>query len=230
MDFVFPFSLAIAKLLATDYVSSRIQVRTEYATVKRIFAQLTAQLVRIAVNVLLLLVAVYGSGWFMKRGMSVLIICSVYMGSVVESLVRLLRGLPDLFSLLFVHHSNLRSFIKSRVQGEVYRRLREADARSSILKRLFKKIMLHPNEAIAYEVAQKAISAIWSRIVVRFMATAAALVAYIIFFRFLVAPYLITRYTKLSVWQALLYPIAYASDYFFGTSFVKHVHAIRFRL
>ena len=90
--------------------------------------------------------------------------------------------------------------------------------------------MLHSNEDISREVAQKATSAVWGWVVGRFMATTAALVAYIVFFRFLVAPYLVTQSTKLTVWQALLYPIAYASDYFFGTSFVKYVHSIRFRL
>jgi hypothetical protein len=112
----------------------------------------------------------------------------------------------------------------------VYRRLCEADARSSLFKRLFKQIMLRSNEEIAREVAHKATSAIWSRVVGRFMATTTALVAYIVFFRFLVAPYLITGHTKLTVWQALLYPIAYASDYFFGTSFLHYVRSLRFRL
>jgi hypothetical protein len=230
MDFFFPFGLAIAKLLASDYVSGRIQIRTEYESVKRIFTLFTAQIIKIVVNMLLLLVAIYGSGWFLKREMSVLVICSVYMASVIESVVRLFRGLPDLFSLIFVHHGNPRSFISGRVQREVHRRLDEADARSSIFRRLFKQIMLHSNEEIARKVAHKATSAIWSRVVGRFMATTTALAAYIVFFRFLVAPYLITEHTKLTVWQALLYPIAYASDYFFGTSFLKHVHSIRFRL
>ena len=58
MEFFFPFSLAIAKLLATDYVSSRLKVKTEYESVKRILALFTAQIVKIMVNVLLLLIAV----------------------------------------------------------------------------------------------------------------------------------------------------------------------------
>lgn len=230
MEFAFPFSLAIAKLLASEYVSSRIQVKTEYESVKRILALFTEQIVKIVVNVILLLVAVYGTGWILNRRMSVLVICSVYMASVIESLVRLLRGLPDLFSLIFVHHGNPRSFISGRVHREVYMRLVEADSRSSIFRRLFKQIMLRSNEEIAREVAQKVTPAIWSRVVGRFTATATALVAYIIVFRFLVAPYLITGHTRLTVWQALLYPVAYASDYFFGTSFVKYVHSIRFHL
>lgn len=229
MDFAFSLGLAVAKLLASDYVSSRIQVKTEYESVKRILALFTAQIVKIVVNVLLLLVAIYGSGWFLKRGMSVLVICSVYMASVVESLVRLLRGLPDLFSLVIVHRCNLRDFISMKVQREVYQRLGAADARSSIFRRLFKQIMLRSNEEIARKVAQKATPAIWGRVVGRFTATATALAAYIVVFRFLVAPYLITGHTKLTVWQALLYPIAYASDYFFGTSFVKYVRSLRFR-
>ena len=229
MDFAFSLGLAVAKLLASDYVSSRIQVKTEYESVKRILALFTAQIVKIVVNVLLLLVAIYGSGWFLKRGMSVLVICSVYMASVVESLVRLLRGLPDLFSLVIVHRCNLRDFISMKVQREVYQRLGAADARSSIFRRRFKQIMLRSNEEIARKVAQKATPAIWGRVVGRFTATATALAAYIVVFRFLVAPYLITGHTKLTVWQALLYPIAYASDYFFGTSFVKYVRSLRFR-
>ena len=229
MDFAFSLGLAVAKLLASDYVSSRIQVKTEYESVKRILALFTAQIVKIVVNVLLLLVAIYGSGWFLKRGMSVLVICSVYMASVVESLVRLLRGLPDLFSLVIVHRCNLRDFISMKVQREVYQRLGAADARSSIFRRLFKQIMLRSNEEIARKVAQKATPAICGRVVGRFTATATALAAYIVVFRFLVAPYLITGHTKLTVWQALLYPIAYASDYFFGTSFVKYVRSLRFR-
>jgi hypothetical protein len=230
MDFAFPFSLAIAKLLASDYVSRRIQVKTEYESVKRILALFTAQIVKIVVNVLLLLVAVYGAGWVLSRRMSVLVICTVYMASVVEGLVRLLRGLPDLFSLLFVHHGNPRSFISMSVQREVYCRLVEADARGSLFRRLFKRIMLRSNEALARDVAQRATPAIWKRVLGRFAATATALVAYIVVFRFLVAPYLIAGHTKLTVWQALLYPVAYASDYFFGTSFMKYVHSIRFRL
>jgi len=198
--------------------------------VKRILALFTAQIIKIAVNVLLLLVAVYGAGWLLNRSTSVLVICSVYMASVVESLVRLVRGLPDIFSLLFVHRGNPRSFISRRVQREVYQRLVEADARGSIFTRLFKRIMLRSNEELAREVAQKATPAIWKRVFGRFAATAMALAAYIVVFRFLVAPHLITGHTKLTVWQALLYPVAYASDYFFGTSFVKYVHTLRFRL
>jgi hypothetical protein len=230
MDFFFPFSLAIAKLLASEYVSSRIQVKTEYESVKRILALFTEQIVKVVVNVLLLLTAVYGTGWILNRRVSILVICSVYMASVVESFARLLRGLPDLFSFIFVHHGNPRSFISGKVHREVYMRLVEADARSSIFRRLFKQIILRSNEEIAREVAHKATPMIWSRVVGRFVATTVALVAYIVFFRFLVAPYLITGHTKLTVWQALLYPLAYASDYFFGTSFVKYVHSIRFRL
>ena len=230
MEFAFPFSLAIAKLLASDYVSSRIQVKTEYESVRRILKMFSGQIVRIVVNVLLLLVAVYGADWILSRRTSVLVICSVYMASVVESLVRLLRGLPDLFSLLFVHHGNPRSFISGRVHREVYQRLVEADARSSMFRRLFKQLLLRPNEEIALKVAHKATAAIWSRVVGRFTATATALVAYVVFFRFLVAPYLITGHTKLTVWQALLYPVAYASDYFFGTSLMHQVRSFRFRL
>ncbi len=230
MDFVFSLGLAVAKLFASDYVSSRIQVKTEYESVKRILALFTAQIVKSVVNVFLLLVAVYGAGWILNRRMSVLVICTVYMASVVEGLVRLLRGLPDLFSLVFIHRCNLRNFISMRVQREVYQRLGAVDARSSIFRRLFKQIMLRSNEEIAHEVAQKATPSIWSRVVGRFTATATALVAYVVVFRFMVAPYLISGHTKLTVWQALLYPIAYASDYFFGTAFVKYVHSIRFRL
>ncbi|HUI68262.1 MAG TPA: hypothetical protein VL087_08630 [Nitrospirota bacterium] len=230
MDFAFPFSLAIAKLLASNYVSSRIQVKTEYESVQRILALCTGQIVKIIVNIILLLIAVYGTGWILTRRMSVLVICSVYMASVVESLVRLLQGLPDIFSLIFVHNGHPRSFISRRVHREVYLRLVEADARGSIFRRLFKQIMLRSNEEIAREVAHKVTPAIWSRVVGRLIATTTALVAYIIFFRFLVAPYIITGHTKLTVWQALLYPVAYASDYFFGTSFMKYVHSIRFRL
>jgi hypothetical protein len=230
IPFVFPLGLAVVKLLTSDYVSSRIQVRAEYESVKRILALFTAQIVKIVMNVFLLLVAVYGAGWILSRRMSVLVICTVYMASVVEGLVRLLRGLPDLFSLVFIHRGNPRSFISGRVQREVYQRLGEADVRSSMFRRLFKQIMLRSNEDLAREVARKAAPAIWRRVLGRFAATATALVAYVVVFRFLVAPYLITGHTKLTVWQALLYPIAYASDYFFGTSFVHTVRSLRFRL
>ena len=230
MDFAFPLSLIVAKVLASNYVSGRIKVVTEYESVRRILSMFTAQIVKIVVNAVLLLLAVYGAGSIFNRRTSVLVICSVYMASVVESLVRLLRGLPNLFSLVFIHGLSPHSFIRARVQREVYQRLGEVDARRSVFRRLFKQIMLRSNIEIAREVAQKATPVIWSRVAGRFTATATALVAYIVVFRLLVAPYLITGHTKLTVWQALLYPVAYASDHFFGTSLVKHVHSIRFRL
>lgn len=230
MDFFFSLGLAAVKLLASDYVSGHIRTRAEYESVKRILALFTAQLVRIVVNVLLLLAAVYGSGWVLDRRTSVLLICSVYMASVVESIVRLLRGLPDLFALVITHRCNFRDFISKRVQREVYQKLGAADARSSIFRRLFKQALLRSNEELARDVAQKATPAIWARVVGRFTATATALVAYVVVFRFMVAPYLIAGHTKLTVWQALLYPVAFASDYFFGTSLVHSVRSLRFRL
>jgi hypothetical protein len=230
LDLVFPIGLAAVKLLASALVVERIQVRVEYDSVRRILRVLTAQVVKSLVNIALLLVAVYCSGWFLSRRISILFICSVYMASVIESLVRLLQALPHIFPILFVHHGNLRSYLHARIQREVYGRLRYDDARSSLAKRLFKRLMLHSNEVISSEVAQKAISAVWSRVVGRLTATSIALVAYVVIFRFIVAPYLIAGHTKLTVWQALIYPIALASDYFFGTTLVKHVLAIQFRL
>jgi len=230
MDFALPFSLAIAKLLASDYVSRRILVETEYESVKRILALFTAQIIKIVVNVLVLLLAVYGAGWVFSRGTGVLVICTVYMASVVESLLRLLRGLPDLLSFLFVHRGNPRSFISMRVQQEVYQRLVEGDARGSLFRRLFKRVLLRSNEALARDAAEKAAPEIWRRVLGRFAAATTALVVYVVVFRFIVAPALITGHTKLTVLQALLYPIAYASDYFFGTSFVHSVRSLRFRL
>lgn len=229
-DLLYPIGLAAIKILASTFVVDRIQVRVEYESVKRILSFLTTQIVKSAVNIVLLLIAVYGSGWILNRRMSVLLICSVYMASVIESLARLLHALPDIFSFLVVYHGNPRSYLHARIQREVYQRLRYDDARSPLLKRLFKRVMLQSDEVMSSEVAQKAVSAIWGRVVGRFMATATALAAYIVVFRFLVAPYLVTAHTKFTVWQALLYPVAFASDYFFGTSLVKQVHALRFQL
>jgi hypothetical protein len=230
IDIFFPIGLAAVKFFASAFVVERIQVRTEYVSVRRILRFLTEQIVKSLMNIALLLVSVYGSGWFLNRRMSVLLICSVYMASVIEGLVRLLRALPNIYSLLVVHHGNPRSYLHARIRREVYKRLRYDDARSSLLKRLFKRVMLRSDEEISSEVAHKVVSAVWSRVVGRFMATTTALAVYIVVFRFVVAPYLITTHTKLTVWQALLYPVAFASDYFFGTSLVKQVHTFRFRL
>lgn len=230
LPFFFPVSIAFAKLLVSGFVSERIRVAAEYVSVKRIFALFTEMMIRIVVNVLLLLIAVYGSGWLLRRNMSILVICSVYMASIVESAVRLLRGLPDLFIFAVKHRFNLYSYINARIRQEVLQRLYEQDFRRSIFKRLFKKIMLHSNEQIAYDVAQKATPAIWNRVLGRLFITATALVSYVVVFRFVVAPYLVTKSTKLTIWQALLYPVAYASDFFFGThleKWVRHFRAAR---
>ncbi len=223
LSFIFPVGLAFAKLLVSAYVSGRIQVTAEYVSVRRIFALLTELMVRIAVNVLLLLVAVYGSRLFLGRHVSVIVICSVYMASIVESIVRLLRGLPDIFLFTIKHRFNLRSYINARIRQEVLERLYREDVRGLFFKRLFKKVMLHSNEQIAYEVAQKATPAIWNRVLARLLITVTSLVIYVVVFRFVVAPYLVTRFTKLTIWQALLYPLAFASDFFFGTHFEKWV-------
>jgi hypothetical protein len=118
---------------------------------------------------------------------------------------------------------NLHSYINARIQREVLDHLHKADVRGFLLKRLLKRIFFHSNEQIAYAVARKATPAIWNRVLGRLLVTATALVSYIIVFRFIVAPYLVTKSTKLTIWQALLYPLAYASDFFFGTHFEKWV-------
>ncbi len=135
-DLIYPIGLATVKLLASAFVVDRIQVRAQYESVRRILRFLTEQIVKSLVNIVLLLLAVYGSGWFLNRRMSVLFICSVYMASVIESLVRLLQAAPNIFSLLVVHHGNPRSYLHARIQREVYQRLRYDDARSFLLKRL----------------------------------------------------------------------------------------------
>ena len=230
LEFVFPIGLAAIKLIASTFVVERIQVRVEYESVNRILRSFTAQIVKSLVNIVLLVAAVYGSGRFLSRRMSILFICSVYMASVIEGVARLLRAMPDIVSLLFTHRGNPRSYLRERIRRDVYTRLAYNEARSSLVKRLFKRLLLHSNEQIALEVAQKAVSSVWSRVIGRFVATVTALTVYIVLFRLIVAPYLVTGHTHLTVWQALLYPVAFASDYFFGTSFLKHVHAIRFQL
>jgi hypothetical protein len=71
LPFIYPAGLAFAKLLFSAYLAERIRVRAEYVSVRRIFALFTELIVRILVNVLLVLLAVYGSGWFLRCSASV---------------------------------------------------------------------------------------------------------------------------------------------------------------
>jgi hypothetical protein len=225
-----PFAFAGTRAIVSGVINKRINRGVnDSATeaVRRIYRSLMKSLFEIGINVVIFLAAVYKAREIFDYPTAVLIICSVYTGSIVHAGFKLACNLSLIINVLKKYRLNLKKFVFSEIYDKAHREAQQKLADMGMVSRFFYKISSGPDATtIALVIADNAAPIIWKRILTKLVMVGLTIGLYIMVFRILISPFLIQQTTHFNLLQAFLWPFAYSLDYFLGTAFSSWVRSL----
>jgi hypothetical protein len=193
--------------------------KTASTAVDQISRTLIVNLVEISINILLFIAFIYGSGMFFDFRTSLTMICSVYVGSLIYSICKVIKNFGFILILGRDYRLNLKRYIFEQIYHNVRSEAQQKFNGMGAIKRIVYKVSAGPGaDTIALRVANGAIPLIWNRVSARLLAVSITVLLYILIFRLIVAPFLIQETAHFSLLQALLWPFAFSIDFFFHTT------------
>jgi hypothetical protein len=227
---VLPIAFAGTRAIVSGIINRRIDrgiAETTTEAVRRIYRSLLKSLFEMGINVAIFLAAVYKAGDIFDHQTAVLIICSVYAGSVIHAVWKFGGNLSLIVSLLKKYRLNLKKFVYSEIYEKAYYEAQQKLTDLGMVGRFFYKLSSGPDATtIALAVAGSAAPIIWRRIATKLVMVSLTIGVYIMVFRILVSPFLIQQTTDFNLLQAFLWPFAYSLDYFLGTEFSRWVMSL----
>jgi hypothetical protein len=205
---------------AVDQKVNQGIAETASVAVHQISRILIVHIAEISLNILIFLAIIFLAGSSFNYHTSVMLICSVYVGSLMHSTFKIIRNYDLILKITRHHHLNLKRFIFEQIYDNARLEAQEKFRRMGMLRRIFYKASAGPGaDTIALRVANGAIALIWKRMLTRLFAILITVSLYILIFRMIVSPFLIQQATHFSLLQAFLWPFAFSIDYFFNTDF-----------
>ena len=118
-----PPAVAVTKVIVRHFVSEAISkgiFKARYEVDQKITKGLVLTIINIALNVLLLLAAIYVIPLFFEKDVVIYTICSIYIGSIIYSLIILVMNIKTLFRIIVEYKLNLKSYIEDKIYDEAY--------------------------------------------------------------------------------------------------------------
>jgi hypothetical protein len=227
---VIPLVFAGTRAIVSEIINRRIDrgiAETTTEAVRRIYRSLLKSLFEMGINVAIFLTAVYKAGEFFNYQTTVLIICSVYAGSVIHAVWKLTGNLSLIITLLKKHRLNLKKFVYSEIYEKAYLEASQKLAGMGMVGRFFYKLSSGPDATtIALAIAGGAAPVIWRRILSKLVMVGLTIGIYVMVFRILVSPFLIQQTSHFNLMQAFLWPFAYSLDFFLETEISRWVGSL----
>jgi hypothetical protein len=175
-------------------------------------------LAEISINILIFLLITYKVEAYFDYHASLMMICSVYVGSLLHSVYKIIRNFDVLLILIRDYRLNIKRYIFGQIYAKARSEAQEKFKGMGVIKRLVYRVSAGPGaDTVAMRVANGAMPLIWKRVSARLFAVLMTVVIYILIFRLVVAPFLIQETAHFSPIQAFLWPFAFSIDYFFHT-------------
>lgn len=181
----------------------------------------TESIIKIFFNVILFLIATLLIPKLFNKDISILIICSVYMVSIIEGTISAFKRIPILLEIIFVYKLNIISYIYDETYNRVLYETRRELSELNFLSKLVNNLFGENEYEYARRIATTSMQTIHTKIINIIIKLTIIFLAYILIFRFLIAPFLMENVTGLSMLKSAIYPIFYSIDYFFGLSLLK---------
>jgi hypothetical protein len=227
---VLPIAFAGTRAIVSGIINRRIDrgiAETTTEAVRRIYRSLLKSLFEMSINVAIFLAAVYKAGDIFDHQTAVLIICSVYAGSIIHAVWKFGINMRLIITLLKKYNLNLKKFVYSEIYEKAHFEAQQKLAGMGMVGRFFYKLSSGPDATtIALSIAGSAAPIIWRRIATKLVMVGLTIGVYIMVFRILVSPFLIQQTTHFNLLQAFLWPFAYSVDYFFGTALSQWVTSL----
>jgi hypothetical protein len=193
---------------------------TAVQAVHQVSHTLIVQLAEISINILLFLLIIYKAAALFDYHTTVLMICSVYVGSLIHSTYKIIKNFNLILNIIRDYRLNIKQYLFEQIYENTRLEARREFESMGLLKRVFYRASAGPGEnTIALRIANGTLPLIWHRVLTRLVMILVTVGLYILIFRMIVSPFLIQQTTHFSLLQAFLWPFAYSIDFFFHTAF-----------
>lgn len=219
-----PVGIFIIKSLVKNSVSGAIaegvkETKSEVLHTLHIYQ--TESIIKIFFNIIVFLIATLLIPKICNKDISILIICSVYMASIIEGAISAFKRIPILLQIIFVYKFNIMSYIYDETYNKVLYETRREVSNLNFLKKIMNNLFGESEYEYAKRIATTSINGIYKKVINIIGKVIIVFLAYICVFRFLIAPFLMENVTGLSMIKSAVYPIFYSLDYFLGLSLLE---------
>lgn len=200
------------------------RARSEVSTQVR--QMLRGYLITVLINVMSISLAVLATGVVLMEETGKLLVCSVYLVSVVTGTFSAVGYLPKGVELAR-HRFKIKSYIQAQIYAEALKEARKEINSLGSVKRLFNQLWGKSPHELAHAISHRTIETVMKEITVKLLQIGVAMLFYVVLFRMVVAPMLIGGSTGLTLLQSLLWPFAYSLDFFTGSElaiFIEHMN------
>lgn len=219
-----PVIILITKLLVNKKVSEGISEgisEAKYEVDIKITKSIFSTFFNIIINIILLIGAIYILPFFFDIEIVIYFICSVYLGSIIYGLYNAIKSIPLILNFVFRHKLNLKEYICYEIYLEAYDEVCYQISNRNLFIRVLNGLFGKSESTIAYSIAYSTTNIVIKKVTSIVIILVTIFLVYVLIFRILVAPVLIEDSTQLDVFQAALYPVLYAVDYFFNTKLLS---------
>lgn len=213
----------IVVLGVKSYVSSSISeainngsFMAKNQTIREIYKIFISSFLTITINLILLIIAVYGFPYFLEMNTSILIIASVYISSILHGLIKLKKQLPIIKKIATKYKFNIKNYIKDQIYEEAYYEASSKIRNLGFIARKVNNLFGESAHSIARKISESAIERVFREAGKAFMHLTIMLITYYLISRLVVTPFLINNSTSLSTIDLLLYPFIFSFEYFLG--------------
>ena len=223
INLLIPLGIATTKLIVKYQVAENIAEgisEAKYEVDKKITKKVSSVIINLIANIILLACSVYFLPLFFDKNVVIYAISSVYLGSIIYSVVTIIIELPVFYRFIFEHKLSLKKYVRSEIYNEAHREAKNRLNRKNFLVRSLNSLFGETPSSIANKIAEPTTNIVIKKITIIVTRMAIIIFLYIMIFRLLIAPALIKDATDLNVYQAAVYPLLYAIDYFFETKFL----------
>lgn len=225
--FLIPLAYAGLRTVISTAVGQKINRgidETATLAVSQLSRSLMVNLAEISINILIFLVIIYKASVFFDHHTSIMMICSVYVGSLMHSTYKIIRNFNLILIVTRDYRLNIKRFLFEQIYQNARLEAQEILNSMGVFRRIFYTVSSGPGaDTIALRVARGAIPLIWQRVLTRLLVVSMTVGLYIIIFRMMISPFLILQTTHFTLFQAFLWPFAFSIDFFFNTSFSSWV-------
>lgn len=224
IQFLVPIGILGTKLLVNDSVAEGITdgiSKAKFEVERKITQALVATFLNISINIILLVLAIYILPMLSDKDAVIYTICSVYFGSIIYGVYRVIENLPLMFKFIFEYKLNLEGYIYDEIYKEVRKKAGCKINNMNFISRALNDMFGRSASSIAYSISRSTTNIVIKKVTSVAVILAIIFFVYVVVFRVMVAPVLIESTTELNVFQAALYPLLYTVDYFFNVNILS---------
>lgn len=214
-----PVILVGVKSYVASSVSEAIADGAYFAknkTVKEIYKLLINAFITITINLVFLLIAVYGFPYLIEKNTSIAIISIVYLSSILQGAYNLKKKIPTIKIITTNYKLNIKKYIQDQIYEEAYYEASKKIRSLGYFSRKMNDWFGESPHSIARQISESAIERAFKEAGKNFLRLLVILLSYYLISRLIVTPFLIGSSTSMSTIEVIIYPFEHSLIFLFG--------------